>query len=118
MNKTPDLTPSETAVVSQLIRRPFEIEVAPDQVDSEDELLRVLTLRITEMLERQPEQLMSLLYRLDVEESKINRVMHPSAPEMPALGLARLVLERQKQRVHTRRSVNVQPLEDLADWNL
>jgi len=100
---------------SDLLRGPFELESAPPPV-SEAELLMVLTARISEMLERQPEYLMSLLYRLDVLEPKINEVLHPAAPEMPALGLARLVLERQQQRIFTKKTVKPIPLEGLDDW--
>ena len=85
---------------------------------SEDELLAILTDRIGLMLEQEPEQLMSLLYRLDVEEPKINRALHASAPEPAHVGLARLVLERQKQRAATKRSVAVHPIEGLdEDWD-
>ena len=59
---------------------------------------------------------MSMLYRLDVEERKILPVMHPGAPEPPHIGLARLVIERQKQRVETKRSIKTQPLEGMDDW--
>ena len=100
---------------SALLRGPFELEGAPLPA-SEEELLALLAGRIAEMLERQPEYLMSLLYRLDVLEPKINQVLHPAAPEMPALGLARLVLERQQQRIFTKLTVKPAPLEDLDDW--
>lgn len=100
---------------SDLLRGPFELENAPPPV-SEEELLMVLTARISEMLERQPEYLLSLLYRLDVLEPKINQALHPAAPEMPALGLARLVLERQQQRIFTKKTVKPIPLEGMDDW--
>jgi hypothetical protein len=99
---------------SALVREPFELEFA--QPASEEELLALLAERIAEMLERRPEYLMSLLYRLDVLEEKIRPVMHPNALEPANLGLARLVLERQKQRAETKRTVKPEPLEGLKDW--
>ncbi len=98
---------------SAMIRGPFELESAPD---SEAELLAVLADRIAEMLERRPEYLMSMLYRLDVLEEKIHPVMRPDAPEPANWGLARLVLERQKQRIETKKSVKPKPLEGLEGW--
>ena len=100
---------------SALIKGPFELESAQEP-QSEAELLAVLAERIGEMLEQRPEYLMSLLYRLDVLEEKIGPVMHPSAPEPPHIGLARLVLERQRQRVETKQSVKTPPLEGMEDW--
>lgn len=83
---------------------------------SEQELVLILSEKIADMLERQPEQLMSLLYRLDVLEEKIRPVMRPDAPESANIGLARLVVERQKQRIMTKRSVKTEPLEGLDGW--
>jgi hypothetical protein len=102
---------------SALIRGPFELE-ASFTPESEEELLAVLSARIEQMLEKQPDYLLSLLYRLDVLEWKINQVMHPGAPEPPHIGLAKLVLERQKQRVETKRTIKPEPLKDWEDWSL
>jgi hypothetical protein len=63
-------------IPSSLISVPFELENVPPQAD-EAELLALLSERIEEMLERRPEYLMSLLYRLDVLEEKIRPVMRP-----------------------------------------
>jgi hypothetical protein len=94
----------------------FELVTTDGPALSEAELLAMLTQRVTEMFETQPDFLMSLLYRLDVEESKINRAMHPSAPEPATVGLARLVLERQKQRFETKNTVKVAPIEGDDSW--
>jgi hypothetical protein len=100
---------------SALIRGPFELEGSAEPT-SEAELLLLLAERIEEMLARRPEYLMSLLYRLDVLEEKIIPVMHPGAVEAPHIGLARLVLERQKQRAETKRNVKPGRLSDWEDW--
>jgi hypothetical protein len=98
-----------------LVRGPFELESSPPP-GSEAELLALLAERIGEMLEHRPEYLMSLLYRLDVLEKKIVPVLRPGAPEPPHVGLARLVLERQKQRAETKRSVKPERLEGEWGW--
>ncbi len=100
---------------TDLIRAPFELESAPPPAD-EAELLALLAERIEEMLINRQDYLMSLLYRLDVLEEKIRPVMHPNAPEPPHIGLARLVLERQKQRAETKMNIKPDPLEGLEGW--
>lgn len=102
---------------SALIRGPFELEPS-EMPASEAELLAVLAGHIEDMLAHRPDYLMSLLYRLDVLEPKINKALHPGAPEPPHIGLARLVLERQLQRVETKRSIKTAPLKDWEEWTL
>lgn len=100
---------------TDLVQVPFELEntLPPG---SEAELLALLAERVADMLERQPEYLMSLLYRLDVLEKKIRPVMQPDAPEPANWGLARLILERQKQRIETKRTIKPEPLEGMEGW--
>lgn len=98
-----------------LVREPFELENTLPPAN-EEELLALMADRIADMLEKQPEYLMSLLYRLDVLEKKIHPVMQPDAPEPANWGLARLVLERQKQRIETKRTIKTKPLEDMEGW--
>ncbi len=100
---------------SSIVKGSFDL-AANEEVTNEADLINILGERIAEMLEQQPEQLMSLLYRLDVLEEKIRPVMHPSAPEPPHVGLARLVLERQKQRAETKLNVKPEPLEGMEGW--
>lgn len=99
---------------ANLIEGPFELTA--QTAYSEDDLVAALANRIAEMLEKQPEQLMSLLYRLDVLESKIIPVMRPDAPEPANIGLARLVVERQKQRIETKKNTKIDPLEGMDEW--
>ena len=97
-----------------LIQGSFEMSKKPEI--NEEDLIRALSERIADMLEKEPEQLMSALYRLDVLEEKIHPVMRPDAPEPANIGLARLVVERQKQRVSTKANVKVPPLEGMEGW--
>lgn len=109
------ITDEDLQMTTALVREPFELQSGPPPAN-EAELLDLLAGRIEEMLATRPEYLMSLLYRLDVLEKYIVPVLHPAAPEPPHIGLARLVLERQRQRAETKRSIPIQPLEDWEDW--
>ncbi len=93
-----------------LVREPFELDAA--EPDSEAALLAILAEKIGEMMEQRPEYLMSLLYRLDVSEQKVQAALHPAAPELAWQGIARLVLERQRQRAATKMSVKPDKLEE------
>ena len=98
----------------ELIVRDFALET-PDREFTEEELLQYLADVIAHMIERKPDFLFSLLYRLDVEEHKINLALAPTAGEPANVGLARLVLERQKQRVFTKQFYKTEKLDDLGD---
>jgi hypothetical protein len=106
----------KNATTFGLLKNEFDLS-NNDETIEESALLEILAERILTMLEREPEQLMSMLYRLDVEERKIIPVMHAGAAEPVHKGLARLVMERQKQRVETKNTIKTAPLsDDLADW--
>lgn len=89
----------ETA--ESLIIRDFELENREETL-SEEDLLRLLADQIAYMIDHKLEFLLSLMYRLDIDESKVNRALSPLSEEPANIALARLVLERQKQRVFTK----------------
>ena len=69
------------------------------------------------MIEYKMDYLLSLLYRLDVLEHKINHVLSPVAIDLPAVGLAKLILERQKLRVATKQEYKPKMEDDdLEGW--
>lgn len=97
-----------------VIVKNFEIET--DKTDfSDDELFDVLSQQISDMLERKPEYLFSLMYRMDVLEVKIKAALHPMAEDLPHIGLTKLVLERQRERNRTRELYRQKPIEDLEE---
>jgi hypothetical protein len=80
------------------IQKQFDLEKINEA--SESEMILVLSKRISEMLDSETDLLFSTLYRLDIYESKINAVLFSS--EDTANGLARLVVERQKEKLKSR----------------
>ncbi len=99
---------------SSLLLRDFELE-APDAEPSEDALFEMLCDRIAWLIEHNMEYLLSLLYRNDVAEPKINEALSPAAPEAANVGLARLVMERQKQRLATKKLFGKQDDEGIEE---
>ena len=97
-----------------VIVKNFEIET--DKTNFSDaELFDILSQQISDMLERKPEYLFSLMYRMDVLEVKIKAALHPMAIDLPHIGLTKLVLERQRERNRTREMYRQEAIEDLEE---
>lgn len=104
---------SSNQETTALILRDFEL-VEPNKEMTEQELLDYLSDAIAYMIEHKLDFLLSLLYRLDVSERKINEALLPVNTEDAPIALAKLVLERQKQRVATKRAYRE---KNPTDWN-
>jgi hypothetical protein len=93
---------------TELVRASFGVDLLPEAWESLTEerrgqLLSLLAQRIGELLDQSFEQLLAILYRLDVDEAKTAAAFEaPSRPEI-ARRLAELVVERQLQVIRTRR---------------
>jgi hypothetical protein len=103
----------ENAETTALIVRDFEL-TTPDKAMSEAELLAYLADVIAYMIDKKLDYLLSLLYRLDVAEDKINRALMPGNTEDANVALARLVIDRQKKRIATKRAYREQ---NPSNWN-
>lgn len=82
-----------------------------EDVLDDPKVLDLFEARVAAMMQDQLDLLLSTLYRLDVEEHKIRFALH-HAQEPPARAIARLILERQKERLHTRRTYGQARWED------
>ena len=69
---------------------------------TEEKLLEILTESIAEMLQKEPDLLLSSLYRMDVSEQRVEEVLDGLKGDNIAAGIAELVLERQKTSIETR----------------
>ncbi len=72
------------------------------QPNDEETILNVLHGRVAYLLDHNPDLLMSYMYRLDVEESKIKEVFKEKSDLSVAGQLARLIWDRQKLRAKTK----------------
>ena len=80
-------------------------KLLPESEDILDEpaLLDLFTTRVEEMIREDLGLLLSSLYRLDVEEYKIQGVLN--SPDIPtARGIAQLIIDRQKEKIKTRKA--------------
>jgi L-rhamnose mutarotase len=71
----------------------------PHENPNWDELLAAITRQVAFMLTNKTEALMQALYRLDVREYKLRAVLDHEAPEKWAASIARLIVEREKERL-------------------
>lgn len=104
---------TENSTATQLVLRDFEL-VSPNKTLSEAELLEYLSDAIGYMMEHKIDYLMSLLYRLDIAEDKIANAILPGNTEAANMALAKIVWERQKQRVATKQAFREQ---NPSQWN-
>lgn len=110
--------PEDTlGITAELIVRDFELQ-PPEQSITEEELLQMLAGHIAGLIEHRLEYLLSMMYRLDIDERKVDRALSPYSEEPANLALARLVLERQKQRAFTKQHYKQKDLEDLDGLEL
>jgi hypothetical protein len=95
---------TENHQINSIVDRNFHILTESEEEELDEEQLHLaLAARIADMLEHEIDLLLSTLYRLDVFESKIKHVLSGRTGEGVAEGLARLVIERQKEKIESRR---------------
>ncbi len=90
-----------TALIQKL-SKDFSLENNELPVQSGLEAIRrYLTERIREMMARNHERFMNNMYRIDVDESRVNQILHSKDKLKIPEQLADLIIERQLQRIKT-----------------
>ncbi len=84
------------------IKSALEISSENEEHFDEEEMLIQIERRVAELIEQDFGLLMSYLYRLDVLEPHITACLNPTSPEHPYTCLARLIWNRQKERIKTK----------------
>lgn len=79
--------------------------------DDETQILNAIKIRVSELMDRNPELLMSYLYRLDVLEKDLNAVLNNPAPVSLVDSFSMLIWERQKKRLETKSKYKQEPIE-------
>ena len=67
-----------------------------------DDIRGALVARIAALLSRDPERLMHILYRLDADERRVQRIFQVLPPVEMAAALADLIIDRQLAKAATR----------------
>lgn len=103
METDPTLTRETLETFSQALGVPSELLPEHADVLTLDDVRRFLIPRIAALLDGNPAMLMHILYRVDVAEQAVKQVFAESAPADVPLRLADLLIERQMQKLRTRR---------------
>lgn len=106
---------SPTDNPNDLIISEFELEPPKSGNASEEAIFELLCDRISYLIEHNMEYLMSLLYRNDVLEHKIHDALSPVNPEPANVALAKLVLERQRLRLETKKRFGSQRSDEVDE---
>jgi len=91
----------ENKELTDAISSRFELAKTGDL--SLDDLKRVLSGRILDLLEQNVERLLSILYRVDLNQKKLDEIFLKGSKEEIADKIADAVIERQLQKIETRK---------------
>lgn len=87
-------------LTTQYLRKEFTEDIGVDWIDDEEEqVLLLLDKVISTYLAQHFEKLLSIMYRMDIDEQKFSLALES---EKPSLLIAKLVLDREKQRIEIR----------------
>ena len=91
----------DTKEVYSIISLNFELQKA--DVLTIDDVKRILGARIRELLDKNVELLVSIIYRIDLSQKKIDEIFKNESKDEIALQIADAVIERQLLKVQTRK---------------
>ena len=94
--------------ISQTISHDLDINI-PSEL-SDEEMIDIISVRVEQLFKADPDLLMSYMYRLDVLEKKIKAALQVSL-EPVHLTFAKLIWERQKERMQTKKKYKQDPIE-------
>lgn len=80
------------------------------------ELLDSVSDQVGYYLESRPETLFSLLYRLDVSEPKVEKVMLHESDSPKNVMIAELIIQRQMDRIETKRKYKQEKIEGWDEF--
>ncbi len=90
------------SATTELIQKDFGIETPQQPFLEKEALVAWFAEQIRHLIDERPGDLFSVLYIIDVDESKIRFALSPQSPDEPALAIARLVVDRLIQKTETR----------------
>lgn len=85
-------------------------------LEKEHQVLELIRIRVSELLDRDPELLMSYLYRLDIAEDKLKKALSDKASVNIAEAFSQMIFVRQKERVETKKKFKQDPIEGWDNW--
>ncbi|HEY3250310.1 MAG TPA: hypothetical protein VGK25_04255 [Ignavibacteria bacterium] len=90
----------ESKELTEAISSRFELAKA-ETLTLED-LKKALCIRIRDLLDKNVERLLSMLYRVDLSQKRLDEIFEKGSKDDIALKIADAVIERQLQKIKTR----------------
>ncbi|PWU00521.1 MAG: hypothetical protein C5B52_08730 [Bacteroidetes bacterium] len=101
--------------ITKSITEQFELS-CPERLSME-ELEQQLSLKINWLIQNNFEHLVFILYRIDVNESKLRLLLNQFSGEDSGKIIANLIIERQTQKILTRREFKQQhDIDENEKW--
>lgn len=99
------MLPNDVLQTVSLIKKDLSLDkdALPGPIASVDDLKKLLVPVINYLLDRDMTRLLNALYRIDISESKVKQVLTVEHPDNIASRLADLIVQRELQKVVTRR---------------
>jgi len=91
------------------LKKDLQIELAEKM--SLDETKKILSGHINYLINHDFEKLVSLLYRIDVSENKLKNLLLENKNTNAGALIAELIIERQLQKIKTRKEFSAKPNE-------
>ncbi|MCB0509501.1 MAG: hypothetical protein H6579_00590 [Chitinophagales bacterium] len=82
------------------------------KIEDEEALLLLIEQLVQELIDKDFERFLRLLYRIDLDENKVKEKIAASEPEKATRGIAEMILNREKEKVASR----AQYKEESPDW--
>jgi hypothetical protein len=92
----------------------LDIVFSPQSIESlqRDDVYAQLVKYINELINTDFEKLVQLLYRIDVSEAKLKALLQANPQEDAAKMIANLIIERQLQKLKSRKQTNTNGVEE------
>ncbi len=90
---------SQNQELAALVGQAFELEIS---ADNQQQIKDLLVSELIQLILQSPEKLWNILYRIDVNETKVKQIFSNSAPLLIAPELADLIIERMLQKAKSR----------------
>jgi LytS/YehU family sensor histidine kinase len=103
--------PSSQIVAEQLAA---DFDLAANDLVSKEKIIAALTWRVDQLIAGNPDQLFSMLYRLDISERKIKDAM--ATDDEVTKKIAILIYERQLEKIISRQQFKSDYPEDDLAW--
>lgn len=103
---------TENTDLKQILSQDFDLEI--NDLVSREQIIAALTWRVDQLIAGNPDQLFSMLYRLDISERRIKEAM--ATGQEVTKKIAVLIYERQLEKIISRRHFRSDTPEDDLAW--